>query len=185
MPLRPTASKYKGRGVMLFDNSQSKFESLVRAYSTELYRYAHWLCRDHFQAEDLVQETFTRAWQGLDGLRDAKAVKGWLYTILRREHARLYAHKRLEIDEHQELDDIEGSGGSSAYDGLEMRDALRTLPEGYREPLLLQVLGGFSCEEIASMMDISTGAVMTRLSRARLAARKLSGKRTGYKVRSK
>lgn len=68
---------------MLFDNKQSKFESLVRAYSTELYRYAHWLCRDHFMAEDIVQETFTRAWQGLSGLRDAKAVKGWLYTILR------------------------------------------------------------------------------------------------------
>lgn len=169
---------------MLFDNKQSQFESLVRAYSTELYRYAHWLCRDRFQAEDLVQDTFTRAWQGLGSLRDINAAKSWLYTILRREHARLYERKRLVIDEHQELDDIEDSGGSSAYDGLEMRDALRTLPEGYREPLLLQVLGGFSCEEIASMMDISTGAVMTRLSRARLAARKLPGMRTGHKVRA-
>jgi len=170
---------------MLFDNSRSKFEGLVRAYSTELFRYAHWLCRDRFQAEDIVQETFTRAWQGLGGLRDAKAVKGWLYTILRREHARLYERKRLEIDEHQELDDIEDSGGSSAYDSLEMRDALRTLPDGYKEPLLLQVLGGFSCEEIAGMMDISAGAVMTRLSRARLALRKLSRAETGRKARSK
>lgn len=170
---------------MLFDGKQSEFESLVRAFSAELYRYAYWLCRDRFQAEDLVQETFTRAWQGLDGLRDAKAVKGWLYTILRREHARLYERRRVEIDEHQELDDIENAAGSSAYDSLEMRDALRSLSEGYREPLLLQVLGGFSCEEIAGMMDISTGAVMTRLSRARLALRKLPGMRTGRKVRSK
>lgn len=170
---------------MLFDNKQSKFESLVRAYSAELFRYAYWLCRDRFQAEDLVQETFTRAWQGLGGLRDARAVKGWLYTILRREHARLYERKRVEIDEHQELDDIENSSGSSAYDDLEIRDALQTLPEGYREPLLLQVLGGFSCKEIATMMDISTGAVMTRLSRARLAARKLPGMGTGHQVRSK
>jgi len=170
---------------MLFDNKQSKFESLVRAYSTELFRYAHWLCRDHFQAEDIVQETFTRAWQGLDGLRDAKAVKGWLYTIVRREHARLYERKRLEIDEHQELDDIEDSGGSSAYDSLEMRDALGSLAEGYREPLLLQVLGGFSCDEIAAMMNISAGAVMTRLSRARLALRKLSGLKSGRKAREK
>ncbi len=170
---------------MLFDNKQSQFESLVRAYSAELYRYAHWLCRDRFQAEDLVQETFTKAWQGLGGLRDAKAVKGWLYTILRREHARLYERKRIEIDEHQELDDIEDSGGSSACDSLEMRDALGSLSEGYREPLLLQVLGGFSCDEIAGMMNISTGAVMTRLSRARLALRKLYKFKPGRKVREK
>jgi len=170
---------------MLFDNTQSKFESLVRAYSTELYRYARWLCRDHFLAEDIVQETFTRAWQGLDSLRDPKAVKGWLYTILRREHARLYERKRLEIDEHQELDDLEDPVGSSDYDSLDMRDALESLSEGYREPLLLQVLGGFSCDEIAAMMHISPGAVMTRLSRARLALRKLPGFKPERNVRSK
>lgn len=169
---------------MLFDNKQPKFENMVRAYSAELFRYAYWLCRDRFQAEDIVQETFTRAWQGLGGLRDASAVKSWLYTILRRENARLYERKRLEIDEHQELEDIADSGSSSAYDDLEIRDALQSLPDGYREPLLLQVLGGFSCEEIAGMMDISTGAVMTRLSRARLAVRKLPGMRAGHKVRS-
>jgi len=132
-----------------------------------------------------VQETFTRAWQGLEGLRDAKAAKSWLYTILRREHARLYERKRLEIDEGQELDDLEDSGSSGAYDGLEMRDALGSLSEGYREPLLLQVLGGFSCDEIAAMMHISAGAVMTRLSRARLALRKLPGFKSGRKTRSK
>ncbi len=170
---------------MLFDNTQSKFESLVRAYSTELYRYAHWLCRDHFLAEDIVQETFTRAWQGLEGLRDAKAAKSWLYTILRREHARLYERKRLDIDEHQELDAIEDPGSSGAYDSLDMRDAVGSLSEGYREPLLLQVLGGFSCDEIAAMMHISAGAVMTRLSRGRLALRKLPGFKSGRKTRSK
>ncbi len=169
---------------MLFDNTQSKFESLVRAYSTELYRYAHWLCRDHFQAEDLVQDTFTRAWQGLGSLRDINAAKSWLYTILRREHARLYERKRLEIDEHQELDAIEDPGSSGAYDSLEMRDALGSLAEGYKEPLLLQVLGGFSCDEIAAMMHISSGAVMTRLSRARLALRKLPEFKSGRNVRS-
>ncbi len=170
---------------MLFDNKQSKFESLVRAYSTELYRYAHWLCRDHFQAEDLVQETFTKAWQGLSGLRDAKAVKSWLYTILRREHARLYERKRLDIDEHQDLEAIQDPASSSVYDSLKIRDALRSLSEGYREPLLLQVLGGYSCEEIAAMLEISTGAVMTRLSRARLALRKLPGFESERNVRSK
>ena len=53
-----------------------------------------------------------------------------------------------------------------------MREALHALPAVYREPLLLQVLGGFSCEEIAKLMNVTPGAVMTRLSRARLALRK-------------
>lgn len=53
-----------------------------------------------------------------------------------------------------------------------MRDALHALPEGYREALLLQVLGGFNCQEIATLMNMTVGAVMTRLSRARLALRR-------------
>ena len=53
-----------------------------------------------------------------------------------------------------------------------MRQALQALPEPYREPLLLQVLGGFSCEEIAKMLNITAGAVMTRLTRARQALRR-------------
>ena len=73
----------------MFAVKHSGFESLVRAYSSELYRYAYWLCRDRFTAEDLVQETFARAWKSWDDLRDDKAAKSWLYTILRNEHARL------------------------------------------------------------------------------------------------
>ncbi len=168
---------------MLFETKKSKFESLVRAYSAELYRYAHWLCRDRFVAEDLIQEVFARAWQGWEGLRDDKAVKSWLYTILRNEHARLYERKRLDIDEMQDLNEIVDFTGSGAYERFEMRDALEALPVPYREPLLLQVLGGFSCAEIAGTMNISEGAVMTRLTRARLALRKLIGHTTERKMR--
>jgi len=166
---------------MLSGNRKSQFETLVRAYSAELYRYAYWLCRERFQAEDLVQETFTRAWQSWGGLRDDKAVKSWLYTILRNEHARLFERKRIEIDENQELDEVVDSGGMNAHESFEMREAIEALPKSYREPLLLQVLGGFSCSEIAGTMDISEGAVMTRLTRARLALRKLTGKATERK----
>jgi RNA polymerase sigma-70 factor (ECF subfamily) len=66
-----------------------------------------------------------------------------------------------------------------------MRDALESLPKGYKEPLLLQVLGGFSCDEIAAMMHISPGAVMTRLSRSRLALRKLPEFKPELNARSK
>jgi RNA polymerase sigma-70 factor (ECF subfamily) len=158
---------------MVFNGKRSKFESLVRAYSAELYRYAYWLSRDRFVAEDLVQETYARAWQSWDSLRDDKAAKNWLYTILRHEHARLYERKRLEIDEAQELEEIADPAGARAYESVEIRDALEALPQSYCEPLLLQVLGGFSCAEIAGMLGSSEGAVMTRLTRARLALRKL------------
>jgi RNA polymerase sigma-70 factor, ECF subfamily len=166
----------------LFETRKTKFESLVRAYSTELYRYAYWLCRDRFVAEDLVQETFARAWQRWDTLRDARAVKAWLYTIVRNEHARLYERKRPEIDDGQELDDIADACGVNVLEQIEIREALAMLPQDYRDPLLLQILGGFSCAEIGGMMEISEGAVMTRLTRARIALRKLAAGEAQRKV---
>jgi len=166
---------------MLSNQKKPQFEAVVRAYSAELYRYAYWMCRERFQAEDLVQETFTRAWQSWEGLHDDKAAKSWLYTILRNEHARLFERKRIEIDETQELDEVVDSTSMNAYESFEMRDAIEALPKSYREPLLLQVLGGFSCSEIAGTMNISEGAVMTRLTRARLALRKLTGRATERK----
>jgi RNA polymerase sigma-70 factor (ECF subfamily) len=156
----------------VFDRKRSQFEALVRAYSSELYRFAYWLCRDRFTAEDLVQETYARAWTSLSMLRDEHAVKGWLYTILRREHARLFERKRLPLADDLDLDSLVDERLGSVADALEMRQALHALPVSYREPLLLQVMGGFTCEEIAEMMQVSVGAVMTRLSRARLALRR-------------
>lgn len=156
----------------MFDRKNSRFEALVRAYSSELYRFAYWLCRDRFTAEDLVQETYARAWNALSSLRDEHAAKHWLYTILRREHARLYERKHLPIADDEDLDSLVDERLGTGSEELEMREALYGLPPAYREPLLLQVLGGFSCEEIAEMLKTTTGAVMTRLSRARLALRK-------------
>ena len=156
----------------MFDSKHSAFQALVKSYSAELYRYGYWLARDRFVAEDLVQETFARAWTSWASLRDARAAKSWLYTILRNEYARLFERKRLDTIYDQDLDALADERLGSVSDELEMREALHTLPVSYREPLLLQVLGGFSCEEIAEMMDLSAGAVMTRLSRARMALRR-------------
>ena len=159
----------------MFGFKRTQFESLVRAYSHELYRYAYWRCRDRYVAEDLVQETFARAWSSRTALRNERAAKSWLYTILRNEHARLYDRRNLEFEDNDDLDQLIDPAHASPSAELEMREALQSLPDAYREPLLLQVLGGFSCEEIAQMMKLSTGAVMTRLSRARLALRNLHG----------
>jgi RNA polymerase sigma-70 factor (ECF subfamily) len=159
----------------MFSAKSARFESLVRAYSAELYRYGYWLTRDRFVAEDLVQETFSRAWSAWDRLREHGAVKNWLYTILRNEHARLFERKRLEVVDDIDLDTLEDTRLRAVAPELELREALHALPPGYREPLLLQVLGGFTCEEIAEIMNTTPGAIMTRLSRARLTLRKTVG----------
>jgi RNA polymerase sigma-70 factor, ECF subfamily len=142
----------------------------VRAYSADLYRFAYWLCRDRHAAEDLVQEACLRAWKSWLELRDVSQVKAWLMTIVRNEHARSYSRKRNEAN----LDDMDESQLPSLPSfeaGLETAQVVRRLPETYREPLLLQVLGGFTCAEIAGMLGTSEGAVMTRLTRARQALR--------------
>lgn len=157
---------------MTISGEKSEYESMVRAYSAELYRYAYWLCRDRFTAEDVVQEVFARAWQNWQSLREPSAARSWLYSILRNEHARLYEKKRFNIDEDADLNEIVDPTHSELDEQLEMRGALKMLPETYREPLLLQVLGGFSCAEIGKILDTSEGAVMARLTRARLALRK-------------
>jgi RNA polymerase sigma-70 factor (ECF subfamily) len=148
---------------------KTRFEALVEGYSTDLYRYAFWLCRSREQAEDLVQETYTRVWKSLDDLRDPQAAKSWLFTIVRREHARQYERYQPDLTD---LDPDEmGTRGDHDYDhsteAFALRRALDALAEEYREPLVLQVLGGFSCDEIAAQMGLSRGAVMTRLFRAR------------------
>ena len=144
----------------------------MKAYSAELYRYGYWLCGDPRTAEDLVQETFTRAWRALDSLQNEQAARNWLYTILRREQARL--HERVQ-PELTSIDELEQNGtelyAPVSYDtnteAFVLRRALDKLATEYREPLLLQVLAGFSCDEIATIMNTTPGAVMTRVCRAR------------------
>ncbi|MBM7036274.1 sigma-70 family RNA polymerase sigma factor [Vibrio ulleungensis] len=148
-------------------DKQNKYESLVRAYHRDLFRYAYWLCKDRTVAEDLVQETCLRAWKSLDSLQDEKAAKAWLITILRRENARRFERKQLEL---VDIDDHSGD----AYvndDGFHQQEWLQAqilrLDVEYREPLFLQVVGGFSGEEIGTILDLNTNTVMTRLFRAR------------------
>jgi RNA polymerase sigma-70 factor, ECF subfamily len=152
--------------------AESAFERQVRAYSGELFRFAYWLCRDRSMAEDLVQETFARAWRARHQLRDENALKPWLYHILRNEHARAYERKSLPMDDC-ELEDLPITDAANLEQDLAVREQVTMLAPGYREPLLLQVLGGFSCAEIATFLGISEAAVMQRLTRARLMLRRL------------
>ncbi len=148
---------------------QVRYEALVRALHTDLYRYAYWLTHDKQVSEDLVQETFLRAWRALDSLKDEKAAKSWLITILRRENARRFERKRFEMSEYEEasITDTHSASSEQEIENHWLREKIAQLPEEYREPLVLQVVGGFSGEEIAAILDLNKNTVMTRLFRAR------------------
>jgi RNA polymerase sigma-70 factor (ECF subfamily) len=150
---------------------------LFESMRPDLLRFAHWLARDRSLAEDIVQESLLRAWRSRDTLKDRGAARAWLLTIVRREHARLYERKRLELVSLDEALDIQAAEKAAESDGdlITLRHAIMRLPIEYREPLLLQILGGFSTEEIASELTLSSTAVLTRLFRARNKLRTICG----------
>ncbi len=150
-------------------NKQKRFEALVEGHSSALYRYAYWLCDGHkATAEDVVQETFLRAWKSLDQLQEHQAAKAWLMTILRRENARRFERKQFDyVDVELDTVSLDEQALDASLDRHELHRAITRLEPKYREPLLMQAVGGFSCEEIAELMEINKGAVMTRLFRAK------------------
>lgn len=159
-------------------NSQSSndilFSSLVSQYANDVYRYAYWIAGNQQVAEDLAQETLMRAWKSIDKLNDTKAIKSWLFTIVRRENARRFERKQAEFSDmpvtelaqkHQDYD--------TSTEAFVVRQAIKQLPLEYREPLLLQVVHGYSQKEIARHLGISTAGAGTRLFRARQKMREL------------
>jgi RNA polymerase sigma-70 factor, ECF subfamily len=148
---------------------QASLKQLFESMRPDLLRFAHWLARDRSLAEDIVQESLLRAWRSRDTLKDPGAARAWLLTIVRREHARLYERKRLELVSLDEALQGHAAVQTPEPDGdlFTLRHAIMRLPIEYREPLLLQILGGFSTEEIARELVLTPTAVLTRLFRAR------------------
>lgn len=148
---------------------QKHFEALVESYSTDLFRYALWLSHDREVAEDLVQETFARAWKSLHQLKDKKAAKGWLTTILRNENARRFQRIQPDLVEIEKVP-VHADHRDQPEEIMErriLRQAILELDDKYREPLVLQIIHGFSCREISTTLQISENAVMTRVFRAK------------------
>jgi len=142
------------------------FDTLVRELRPELYRFAFWLSRSRQVAEDVVQEALLRAWKAYGDLRDPDSAKQWLVAIVRREHARVYERRRLEtVDLATYEEEIPASANDPDLE--RMRRAIFQLDDGYREPLVLQVLLGHSTREIAELTGLTEATVLTRLHRAR------------------
>ena len=149
-------------------SKQRRYEALVQALHADIYRYAYWLVKDKAIAEDIVQETFLRAWKSLDSLKDEKAAKSWLITILRRENARRFERKQFDL---VDMDDVsladESLSNETEIEHRELRQLMAGLSEEYREPLMLQIMFGYSGDEIAEQLSLNKNTVMTRLFRAR------------------
>jgi RNA polymerase sigma-70 factor (ECF subfamily) len=159
---------------------RARFQALCQSLRPDLLRFAFWLSRDRALAEDVVQESMLRAWKAQDSLVNEAAAKPWLLTIVRREYARTFERKRLNIVDVDELIAKEEPTLAAAeeQDIADVRAAMMKLPDEYREPLVLQVLMGYSTAEIARELDLSSPAVLTRLCRARKQLRAACGEDT-------
>ena len=159
---------------------RARFQALCQSLRPDLLRFAFWLSRDRALAEDVVQESLLRAWKAQDSLLDEGAAKPWLLTIIRREYARTFERKRFATVDVDELIAKEEPmlAAAEEQDISDVRAAIMKLPDEYREPLVLQVLMGYSTAEIARELDLSGAAVLTRLFRARRQLRAACGEDT-------
>jgi RNA polymerase sigma-70 factor (ECF subfamily) len=163
-----------GRG----EATEEQLARLLESFRPDLMRFAFWLARDRAVAEDVVQETMLRAWRARTELRNSTALRPWLLTIVRRENARLHERKRLpmvNLDEVVASQDIALGINDAGPEIADLRRAILALPDEYREPIVLQVLGGFSTGEIAKELGLTVPAVLTRLFRARNKLREIYG----------
>ena len=151
--------------------SQREFERIVLPHTASLLRFARRLHGGRQAAEDLVQETLLLAWRGFRTFERNSNARAWLFRILinafygQGRKART-SPKTVPITEHR-------SSGSDATERLEVQQAMAGLSEEHRAVLLLAVVEGFTSREIAQILSIPAGTVMSRLSRARQALREV------------
>ena len=131
-----------------------------------LLRVARRLTLDSASAEDLVQETMLLAWRGFPGFQTGTNARAWLFRILFNAFHGANRKARLETPPSEE------SVRPMLQEAMEIAEALDALSVEQRTVLLLAVVEGFSCQEIAGILDVPIGTVMSRLSRARQELRK-------------
>ena len=152
----------------------------------QLYSHALRLTKNPADAEDLVQETYLKGYKAFNSFKDGTNLRAWLFRILTNSFINAYRKKQRSFDE-QEVEDIEAINtlssadyssnthlGISAEDALferltddEIQTAIDSLPGTYKDVVLLADVQGFSYKEIAEILDVPDGTVMSRLHRAR------------------
>jgi RNA polymerase sigma-70 factor (ECF subfamily) len=168
---------------------RSAFANEAMQYAGQLYSAAMRMTRNQADAEDLVQETYLRAYRSYESFVEGTNLRAWLFRILTNTYINTYRAKQRRPQE-TELKDVEDlylyrrisgvdQASRSAEDTLfdlftddEVKAALEGLPESFRLPVLLADVEDFSYKEIAEMLDIPMGTVMSRLHRGRKAMQK-------------
>jgi RNA polymerase sigma-70 factor (ECF subfamily) len=170
-------------------NLHARFERDVLPLLPSLYGAALRMTRNPADAEDLVQDTYLRAYRGFGGFEEGTNLKAWLYRILTNSYINTYRKKQREPQIVEAPDDaeewflfdrlggrnVEGSAEEEVLDRIpdaDVKAALESLPENFRMPVLLADVEGFSYKEIAEIMDTPIGTVMSRLHRGRKALEK-------------
>jgi len=168
---------------------RERFERDVLPLLPSLYAAALRMTRNPADAEDLVQDTYLRAFRGFSGFKEGTNLKAWLYRILTNSFINTYRKKQRQpqtvegpddIDEWYLFDKLGGrnvelSAETEVLDKIPdeaVKAALESLPENFRLPVLLADVEGFSYKEIAEIMDTPIGTVMSRLHRGRKALQK-------------
>ena len=154
------------------------FEMVAMPLFDQLYNLAHWLTGDRTEAEDLVQETYAKALKGFKSFEEGTNLRAWMYRILRNTF--LTSRSGLQAKNFASLDDQDHAVGDAVAHTITpevhllrlessqtVTDALTGLPLGYREMILLCDVEELSYKEIANVVGVPIGTVMSRLSRAR------------------
>jgi RNA polymerase sigma-70 factor (ECF subfamily) len=153
----------------------ASFEELAMPLFDQLYNFACWLTHDRDEAEDLVQETYVKAWKGFSSFQAGTNFRAWIYRILRNTFLTSRAGLKAATVPLDEDDSshvvVESETPESIFlsrsSAQELQSAIDELPVAFREVLLLCEVEEMSYQEIAETVGIPIGTVMSRLSRAR------------------
>ena len=155
----------------------SLFHHLVDTWYDPLYRFALSLSRNRDSALDLTQQTFARWAEKGSGLRDVSKAKSWLFTVLYREFLSTQRRQRREgpPDSENFFESVpaEETSSSRSIDGHQAMAALQEIDEVFRAPLILFYLENHAYREIAEILDVPIGTVMSRISRGKEQLRRM------------